>query len=339
MRLCSLLVVAALLGTLCPACCRAPCGATAPPARARPMARRAAAPTTSLPADPLAQRIAAVEWTDADLDTVARTLGSVTGLRVRVSSQLHVLRSHDLRVTLSARDVTLAALLDALVAPHGIAWDLRGRTLWLATPDEKASGLARLRYYDVRDLVGAGLPFATEAELLAALRPALDATTNGPPTAEGRNGILIVRGGPEAHDGIEAALRAERAAVPLVLLAPGRARDLGARRVTLRRDAGDLPGALAALAEASGLDFVLSPAAGAVAAGRRVGPLAFTDAPALAVLEHLLHGAALVARAEATGPIRIEPRAALAALIEDAPPAPPVLGPPPAPPRPDPGAR
>lgn len=213
------LMTAFLLAGCCcakPRCCTVAAEPTLEADRQRAVEAEAqrtvdAAPKPENPYTILARkRVKGLVWEDTTLDQAASYIRTISGLNVYISPKVREEKMDGIRLNAQLDDVSLRDVLRVVMTePWELTFEVRqGNVIWIMTQDEVDQTM-RLRYYDVKDLVGVHAPDestgpvrhaprvdeAKAEALVARIRKSVAPAgwDREDVTMEARNGILIVR--------------------------------------------------------------------------------------------------------------------------------------------------
>ncbi len=199
-------------------------GADAPPA---PRVLRPTSPTNEPKPPELVEletrqvlagkRVKGLSWEEVNLDQAVAYLRTITGLNFYVTPKVREELLEDVVITLQLDDVSIAQVLDLITEPYGMRWEVREGVVWILS-QRNLAGPLRLRYYDVKDLVGPqppSKPYRTIHVLVDEVKLEVHPRywESEKVALEGRNRILIVRASRPVLDEVDRYLSAERARV------------------------------------------------------------------------------------------------------------------------------
>ncbi len=171
------------------------------------------------------KRVKGLDWEEQNLDQVVTYLTTISGLPFQISPKVREEMFDDVSISAELDDVSLRTLLEAVITePYELKHTVRKGVVWIVTAEEVQTNM-RLRYYDVKDLVGTssgggstGKPVMWKfdelkaAELDVGLRKTVSPATwtRDDTTLEMRNGILIVRAPRDVLDQVSGFLDRKR---------------------------------------------------------------------------------------------------------------------------------
>ena len=140
-------------------------------------------------------RVKGLQWEEASMDQAVQYLRTITGVSFMVSPKVREEKFEDVVYNLHLDDVSVSTVVELMTEPFGLRSEVREDVVWILT-DEEIGGPKRLRYYDVKDLIGEGLTFASGEEAIEYLRREVEPSyweDESEAVMEARNGILITR--------------------------------------------------------------------------------------------------------------------------------------------------
>ena len=152
-----------------------------------------------------------LDWDGMTLDPALAYLRTVTGVAFTVSPKARAEKLDDIVYDLQLDGVSAATVLQLMTEPFGLRFEARDEVIWILTREE-LDGPLRLRYFDVKDLVGAEAAFESAEALTEEIRAGVAPAYWGQdePTIEDRHGILIVRASQAVLERIGAWLSSHR---------------------------------------------------------------------------------------------------------------------------------
>jgi len=198
----------------------------------------------------------------ANLDQAIALLRTSVELNFYITPKVREEKFDDVIVTVHFQDVTGATVLDMLTQPFGLRWEVRGVVVWILTREE-VGGPMRLRYFDVKDLVGEDRAFRDQADLLDRIRadvhPRYWVEEEEDAHLEAVNGILIVRASRGMLEGVEGLLTAARREARPAVVPADVSKALAAIRITLKVENEPLASVVASLQAQTGKNLMLDP--------------------------------------------------------------------------------
>jgi hypothetical protein len=233
-------------------------------------------------------KVKEIFWEELNLDQALSQLAKLTGVEFKVSPKVREERFEDIVYNLHLEDVAASSILDLMTEPFGLRYEERGSVVWVLT-DEEIGGPKRLRYYDVKDLVGEGRSFAEAQALIDDIHVEVHPSywLEDDAVIESRNGILIVRASQGIIEAIDDLLSHHRRKATPVILSAETAQKLGAVKVNLAGNGSSLKDAIKVLQIQTGLNLMIDPRVHADVAHKEVRGETMHDAPLLEVLEQV----------------------------------------------------
>jgi len=206
------------------------------------------------------KRVKGLTWEEVDLGHAVAYLRTLTGLTFFISPKVREEKYDDIVYTMNLDDVSALTVLDVMTRPFGLRHEARGKVIWILTREE-VGGPKRLRYFDVKDLIGVEDGFASGAALLEDLHGevAPEHWDEENAVLEERHGILIVRASGGVLEQLDDYLQARRRALkPYEMPAEIRAK-LDATKVQISVSKSTLGDIIKVLQIQTGMNIMVDP--------------------------------------------------------------------------------
>ena len=257
---CGCRCVAAPLVTACGAIPRpeesADAGAAAKPAGPTKNPRAADIPEWVLSQ----KKVKGLVWQEFDLDRAVAYLRTVTGLAFFITPKVREEKFEDIVYNLNFDDVSAQTVLEIMTRPFGLRYEARDKVIWILTREEIA-GPMRLRYFDVKGLIGVEDGFPSGAALLEDLHSevAPEHWDEEDAVLEERHGILVARASGGVLEQLDDYLQARRRALkPYEMPAEIRAK-LDATKVDMSISKSTLADIIKVLQIQTGMNIMVDP--------------------------------------------------------------------------------
>ena len=153
------------------------------------------------------KRVKGLVWKDTTLDQAVAYMRTISGVSFYLTPTVtkEYVQTGKVKLNAELDDVTLRDVLKVVMTePWGLTYEVKLKGVAILTQEEADSQL-RLRYYDVKDLVGSAIAWdELEVRIRNNVTPKLWDRDDA--TMEHRNGILIVRAPRRTLQGIDEVL-------------------------------------------------------------------------------------------------------------------------------------